>query len=290
MLRLLTMSALAAFILAACAPKDAAPATGDPLAAAESAPPVPPEGFQLSYKLESENYSVASEIDPAILAFNPALAYRLWTQSKQQLEDLGASADEGRVMADEDAAVSGEDSWFMGYTLEIRHEVTGTFEDVISIRDTVSTYTGGAHPNYFLAGGIYPKDKTAPFSLSAFVNDQAAFNDLVIRALTAEKIARGVAGADSAAVEAELREMLVPSPDDLETYKGNFVFEPSTQPGKVGGITVMFSPYDVGSYAEGAYSVTLPASALTPILTETWAPRFGGEPVVEEDAPASEEE
>ena len=45
----------------------------------------------------------------------------------------------------------------------------------------------------------------------------------------------------------------------------------------------MFSPYDVGSYAEGAYTVTLPAASLTPILTETWKSRFGGEPLVEDD-------
>ena len=53
----------------------------------------------------------------------------------------------------------------------------------------------------------------------------------------------------------------------------------------------MFSPYDIGSYAEGAYEVTLPAIDLTPILTEAWGPRFGGEPVieevVEEEQPAS---
>ncbi len=283
MIRLLTTVAAAALILAACTPNAAAPEAEDAVAEAAAAPASAPDSFQLSYKLESGNYMVESEIDPSILAFDPPLAWRLWEASKQQLDDLGASADEGRKMADEDAAATGAESWFMNYSLEIRHEVTGTFDDIISVRDTVSTFTGGAHPNYFLAGGIYRKNETTPLPLTTFITDQAAFNDLVIKGLAAEKIARGIEEAGSAAVEAGLRELLVPSPEDPEIYRSNFVFEGSTEPGKIGGITVMFSPYDVGSYAEGAYSVTLPAAILTPILTETWKGRFGGEPLVEAD-------
>jgi len=284
MIRLLTTISAAALTLTACTPTAAAPAAEEVVAERPAAvAPSAPDGFQLSYKLESENYAVESEIDPAILAFDPALAWRLWETSKEQLEDLGASADEGRAMADEDAAATGETSWFMNYSLEIRHDVTGTFDDIISVRDTVSTFTGGAHPNYFLAGGIYRKNEATPLALTTFVTDQAAFSDLVIKGLAAEKIARGLAEAGSASIEAELRELLVPSPEDPEIYRSNFVFEASTVPGKIGGITVMFSPYDVGSYAEGAYTVTLPAASLTPMLTETWKSRFGGEPLVEDD-------
>lgn len=289
MIRLLTTVAAATLTLAACTPNAAAPEAEGAVAEAAVAPASAPDGFQLSYKLESGNYMVESEIDPAILAFDPPLAWRLWEASKQQLDDLGASADEGRKMADEDAAATGETSWFMNYSLEIRHEVTGTFDDIISVRDTVSTFTGGAHPNYFLAGGIYRKNEATPLPLTTFITDQAAFNDLVIKGLAAEKIARGIEEAGSAAVEAGLRELLVPSPEDPEIYSSNFVFEASTEPGKIGGITVMFSPYDVGSYAEGAYSVTLPAASLTPILTDDWKSRFGGEPVPVEGEEAPEE-
>lgn len=281
MIRLLTTIAAAALTLTACTPNAAAPAAEDVVAeTAAAVPPSAPDGFQLSYKLESANYAVESEIDPAILAFDPGLAWRLWETSREQLDDLGAAADEGRKMADEDTAATGETYWFMNYSLEIRHDVTGIFDDIISVRDTVSTFTGGAHPNYFLAGGIYRKNEATPLPLTTFVTDQAAFNDLVIKGLAAEKIARGLSEADSAAIETELRELLVASP---EIYRSNFVFEASTLPGKIGGITVMFSPYDVGSYAEGAYSVTLPAASLTPILTENWKSRFGGEPLVEAD-------
>ncbi len=289
MIRLAATASIAALLLAACTPAPAdTPAAEDAAVAAASAELAEPEDFQLSYILETENYTVQSEIDPAILAFDPPLAWRLWTQAKAQLDDLGQSADEGRSMADADTAASGEDSWFRGYSLEITHKVTGVFDDIISVSDFVGTDTGGAHPNYFLAGAIHRKGETEPLPLSTFITDEVAFNGLVIKALVEEKLARGFTE-DRAVIEAGLRELLVPPTDVPEAYQGSFVFEPSTEPGKVGGITVMFSPYDIGSYAEGSYEVTLPASELTPILTEAWLPRFGGEPVIAEEPVSAEQ-
>ncbi len=289
MIRLLAASSVAALILSACAPETAKPGpsaeTGEETSAdtagIETAPPVAPEGFELAHKVESENYTVQSEIDPAILEFDPALAWRLWTDAKGQLDDLAASADEGRQMADEDAAATGTKSWFRGYTLEITHKATGVFGDVISVSDMVSTYTGGAHPNYFLAGGIYRKGETGALPLSTFIADAPAFNELAVKALVAEKQERGHTD-DPAIIESSLRDVLAPSADIPNIYEGRFVFEPSTETGKVGGISVMFSPYDIGSYAEGAYYATIPAADLAPILTETWTGRFGGEPLLEE--------
>ncbi|MFN7165228.1 MAG: hypothetical protein ACK4P2_10470, partial [Hyphomonas sp.] len=189
MIRLLAAAPLAALMLAACTPEAAGTgAAEDPAVTAAGAELAEPEDFQLSYTLESENYTVQSEIDPTILAFDPPLAWRLWTQAKAELDDLGHSADEGRRMADEDAASTGEASWFNGYSLEITHKATGVFDDVISVSDFVSTYTGGAHPNYFLAGAIHRKGDTKPLPLSTFITDEAAFNDRVIKALVEEKL------------------------------------------------------------------------------------------------------
>jgi hypothetical protein len=289
--RLATVSA-AALMLAACTPEAAETgADGSAIAetaSAEAAPPGAPEDFQTAYILESENYTVQLDIDPVILEFDPALAYRLFSYGKTSLDELGVSADEARKMADDDAATAGGESWFMGYTLEIAHKATGVFDDVISVSDTVATFTGGAHPNYFLGGGIYRKGEADALPLSTFIADPVAFNDLAIKALVAEKLERGYTDTP-AAIEASLRELLAPTPEAPDIYKGRFVFEPSTETGKISGLSLMFSPYDIGSYAEGAYYATLPAADLAPILTEAWAPRFGGEPIVEEEEPASEE-
>lgn len=291
MIRLLSTVSLAALMLAACTPEAAEPAAVDAVAetaSADAAPPVAPEGFQTAYSLESETYAVQLDIDPAILAFDPALAYRLWSYGKNSLDELAASADEASKMAAEDAAASGEKSWFMGYTLEIAHKATGIFDDVISVSDTVSTYTGGAHPNYFLGGGVYRKGETDALPLSTFIADPAAFGGLAIKALAVEKQARGYAD-EPATIESSLEELLAPTTDAPDVYKGRFIFAPSSEAGKIGGITLVFSPYDIGSYAEGAYEVTLPASDLAPLLTPDWAARFGGEPVVGEEETLTDE-
>lgn len=292
MIRLLAAVSAAALMLAACTADEPVSETADPsaqTASAEPAAPQPPEGFELSTVRETENYRGTAEIDPAILAFDPALAYRLWGYADEQLDQLATDAEEGRRMADEDAAETGNTSWFMGYTLDITHKSTLVLEDVISVSDFTGTYTGGAHPNYFLGGGVYRKGEEGSLPLSTFVSDGSAFNDLVIRALADERIERGFEPAERAYVEAGLRELLAPSTEVPDVYAGRFLLAASTEAGKAGGITVVFSPYDIGSYAEGSYQVTVPGGDLAPILTEAWAPHFGGAPLVEEEAPAAEE-
>jgi len=292
MIRLLAAASLATLILAACTPETAGTAAAmDPAVdvAGAVAAPSAPEGFELSTTLKSDNYEATAEIDPAILAFDPALAWRLWGHARAELDALAASADEGRKMADENAAETGSTSWFMGYTLDITHKATGVFDDVISVSDFVGTYTGGAHPNYFLGGGVYRQGEEGALALSTFIADPAAFNELVIKALVEEKIEHGFEPSETASIESSLREILVPSAEIPEVYAGRFVLEPSTETGKAGGISVMFSPYDIGSYAEGSYYATIAAADLAPILTEAWSGRFGGLPVVEEDEPVSEE-
>lgn len=286
MIRLLAAVSASALLLAACAEpveSDISAEAKADIASAVAAAPVAPEGFELSTSRETDDYTVTAEIDPAILAFDPALAYRLWSQADEQLKQLAVSAEEGRRMADEDAAETGNTSWFMGYTLDITHKATLVLEDVISVSDFTGTYTGGAHPNYFLGGAIYRKGETEALPLSTFITDTEAFNELVVKALVEEKIARGYEPAESATVETSLRELLVPSAEIPDIYAHNVLLAASTEPGKAGGLTVVFSPYDIGSYAEGSYEVTIPADALAPILTESWAGRFGGLPLVEED-------
>jgi hypothetical protein len=292
MIRLLAAVSAAALMLAACTADEPVSEAADPAAetaSAEPAAPQPPEGFELSTVRETESYKGTAEIDPAILAFDPALAYRLWSYADEQLDQLATDAEEGRRMADEDAAETGNTSWFMGYTLDITHKSTLVLEDVISVSDFTGTYTGGAHPNYFLGGGVYRKGEEGSLPLSTFVSDASAFNDLVIRALADERIERGFEPAERSYVEAGLRELLAPSTEVPDVYAGRFLLAASTEAGKAGGITVVFSPYDIGSYAEGSYEVTVPAGDLAPILTEAWAPRFGGEPVVEEEEPVTEQ-
>lgn len=292
--RLLASASLAVLTLAACTPEAATPdpatvtAEGDDTVQPAMAGDMPGD-FQLSYELQSENYAVTSEIDPAILAFDPVLANQLWKDAKQALDSLAQQAGEDKVAADTMAAETGDPSWFMGYTLDFSYKAGAVLDDVIGVTESVGTYTGGAHPNYFLGGFNYRKGETEPLPLSTFIADETAFHEQVIRGLVAQKLERGIEVSETAAIEAGLREILVPTEEVPDVFAGRFVLEASTEAGKAGGISVLFSPYDVGSYAEGAYTVTLTAAELAPLLNETWAGRFGGEPVVGEEAPVTEE-
>ena len=236
--------------------------------------------FQLSFKRESGRYAFTSEIDPAILEFDPELADQLWRETKQALESFARQADEAAVAADSLAAETGGSPWFTLFTFDVSYKAGPVLEDVIAVRKTVSSFTGGAHPNLFLSGFNYRKGENIPLQLSTFIADEPAFHALVIKDLFGQRLERGFEAFDIASVEAGQSETLVPTEEIEDAYSGRFVLEASTDTGKLGGISVLFSPYAVGAYAEGAYTVTLTAEELIPILAETWAGRFSGEPLI----------
>ena len=61
---------------------------------------------------------------------------------------------------------------------------------------------------------------------------------------------------------------------------------PSTEPGKSSGLTFHYSPYAVGSYAEGEYIAFVPWEKLKPYLSPEGVRIFGGaRPKDDEDRP-----
>ncbi len=249
-----------------------------------------PRDFQLSFKRDSGRYAFTSEIDPAVLEFDRELAIQLWKQAKQAHESFARLADEDTIAADSLAAEPGGLPLFTLYTFDLSYSAGAVLEDVIAVTETVSSFTGGAHPNLFIRGFNYRKGEIIPLQLSTFIADEPAFHGLVIKDLFGQRVERGFEEFEIASIDAGLGGALIPSEEVEEVYSGRFVLEASTDAGKLGGISVLFSPYDVGSYAEGTYTVTLTADELIPILTETWAGRFGGEPLFTQDAPVSEQQ
>jgi hypothetical protein len=63
---------------------------------------------------------------------------------------------------------------------------------------------------------------------------------------------------------------------DLKTM-GAPSLVPSTVAGKAAGLLFHFSHYDVGAYAEGAYTAYLPWEQLEPFLADKARVLFGGE-------------
>ena len=89
----------------------------------------------------------------------------------------------------------------------------------------------------------------------------------VIASLKAEKKKRGAEGLDASTIEAIEPKLLKIGPVSLA---------PSTEQGKSSGLTFHYSPYAVGSYAEGEYMAFVPWEKLKPFLTPEGIRIFGG--------------
>lgn len=287
MLRLIATASVAAFLLAACSPETGAPQDNpeaeQSLGGDDGVEPAMafdmPGDFRLSYSQESGAATVSSELDPAILAFDPQLAYSLWKDAKSSLDEMMTQAAGDETMAAEESAASGDPSWFRPYTMEISSKATLVLDDLISIEHFIAQYTGGAHGNYFMGGGIYRKGETEPVKLAEIIADEAGFRALVVKGLVEEKISRGWEESERAVISSELGELLTPTADYPDIFDGKAVLQGSDTAGKIGGIVVIFSPYDVGSFAEGSYEVLISAADLQPVLTPAWKDRFDGAPL-----------
>lgn len=287
MLRLIASASVAVLLLVACSPETGAPQDNpeaeQSLGGDDGVEPAKtfdmPGDFQLSYSQKSDAASVSSELDPAILVFDPQLAYSLWKDAKSSLDEMMAQAAGDQTMAADDAAASGDPSWFRPYTMEISSKATLVLDDLISVEHFIAQYTGGAHGNYFMGGGIYRKGETEPMKLAEMIADEAGFRALVVKGLVAEKIRRGWEESERAVISSELGELLTPTADYPDVFEGKVVLQGSDAEGLIGGVVVIFSPYDVGSFAEGSYEVLIPAADLQPVLAPAWKDRFGGAPL-----------
>jgi hypothetical protein len=218
-------------------------------------------------------YGIDAQIDPAIAAFDPALALELAQEYAQATSNFAASAEEDKAFAEEQRA-KGEEVWWAGYSYDSAYTATAQVGDVISIVRTLSVFTGGAHPNHDQGGLVMYRGGDTPVKIGHFVADKAGFAARIKKGLVDEKIARGYDPAERSTIEGEVNDIL--AGDD--GWMDNYVLDASDQKGKFGGITVLFSHYQVGSYAEGAYDIQVPASELAAFLKAEKKALFGGTP------------
>jgi hypothetical protein len=240
----------------------------------EFALPDEPGKLRTEFKAETDAFTVNGTIDPRIAAFDVAIAdqyMRTIAQSASNFAEMGKTA-----KAEADAAkAAGEASWFPSpYDLQTHFAAASQAGNLISIYGTQYMYTGGAHGNSVLSGETFQKGGDVPESIDAFISDRAALTALVVEGIASAKIERGYEETE----RGEVTRMASESLAGTENWTDNFVLNASTLPGKFGGLTILFSPYEIGSYAEGSYEITIPASKLAPMLTADRAGLFGGEP------------
>ena len=207
--------------------------------------------------------------DEALFAKAPAIAMDIVEDAQIRIDAMGQDAQDYQK-ADPD--------FFKPYVVKIDWSVVAEAGDVMSLEGFVFTYTAGAHGNYFTDARLYDSLTGERIRLSEFFNEpQASVQDHINRVwigVAEQKILKAGGRGNLNALAGEAQELV--SPDMVLAALVSFA--PSTEPGKFGGYTVHFAPYEIGSYAEGSYHVTVPQSVFHHRLKPRYANLFGGEP------------
>jgi Deacetylase PdaC len=220
----------------------------------------------------------ASVFLDATIKADPALAANSLAEGKAWAEKNRADADKERKSEPE---LFRNGPW----TRERKYETRSVVDDrYVSIIRNDYEYTGGAHPNSSSDTILWDRSAGKRISIRPFFTETAdngptlkAMRLGVIASLKAEKNERGVEDTDAGAIEAIEPKLLKIGPVSLA---------PSTEQGKSSGLTFHYSPYAVGSYAEGGYVAFVPWETLKRYLTPEGARIFGGaRPKGDEAAP-----
>jgi hypothetical protein len=220
----------------------------------------------------------ASVILDTTIKADPALAANSLAEGKTWAAKNSTDAEKERKS---DPELFRNGPWTMERKYETRSVVDGRY---VSIVRADYENTGGAHPNSSSDTILWDRSAGKRISIRPFFTETAdngptlkAMRQGVIASLEAEKKKRGVDGTDASAIEAIEPKLLKIGPVSLA---------PSTEEGKSSGLTFHYSPYAVGSYAEGEYIAFVPWETLKPYLTPEGIRIFGGaRPKGDEDRP-----
>jgi hypothetical protein len=202
----------------------------------------------------------------------PALYENLFAEGKRELDKWRASAESDRKTSPEEFKDGRRYAFDRSYT---RRSAIGRY---VSIERFDYLNSGGAHPNSLLDTILWDTNAKKRISIRPFFKETAPGGPTLTRlakeiraALAVEKKARGADDIDPTAdtglgnVKADLTKM------------GAVALVPSTEAGKSAGMVFTFSPYAVGSYAEGPYTAYVPWAAFKDDLSGEGAALFGGE-------------
>jgi hypothetical protein len=145
----------------------------------------------------------------------------------------------------------------------------------VSVIRSDDSFTGGAHPNHESDTLLWDRQAGKMISIRPFFTELAdngpamtAIRNAVVTDLKIEKKKKDPDNPDMTAVDALEPKLLKIGPVSLA---------PSTMLGKSAGLSFTYSPYVVGSYAEGEYGAFVPWTVLKPYLSAEGTAIFGGE-------------
>ncbi|MFB0613543.1 DUF4163 domain-containing protein [Aurantiacibacter poecillastricola] len=180
-----------------------------------------------------------------------------WLDSRLERERnrLAARAEEGRNEARDNGFP------FNAYSSETAWEVVADLPDWLSMSAELSSYSGGAHPNYGFDTIVWNKERGAAMEPIAFFTSpqalDAAIGQKLCDALNAERAKRrgeAVPEGSDDTFDTCIK------PDETNLLLG------STNGQSFNRIGIQIAPYLAGPYAEGSYEFTFP---VTPEVLET---------------------
>lgn len=164
------------------------------------------------------------------------------------------------------------------WALEREYEAASVIGRYVSVLRSDYLNTGGAHPNTEIDTILWDGAQNKRVSIRPLFAETAddgktmtALAALLHEAIKAEKKKRGVP------------QELIDDPQWLKEIEpkllalGPVTLTPSTETGKSAGLTFHYSPYAVGPYVEGTYTIALRWQDFAPHLSDEGRALFGGE-------------
>ena len=173
------------------------------------------------------------------------------------------------------------------YRLDLEFTIARRTSDFLGVSASGSSYTGGAHPQPLIASfNLHTSDGKVVSLADLFGDANAAYKVL------SEETRRQLEGR----AEAELRDS-IPAKDRADALKSmRDWIERGTEPkpenfsvflvdgidAKAIGLTLIFPPYQVASYADGAQQIEVPAKVFYDLLKPEYRDAF----IIDAEAPA----
>ncbi len=195
------------------------------------------------FKIKQGNFSEAEWSYPKLISQNEVIQKitgKLSERMKPALQEYQKDAKEGFMS---DVITS---TWLFTYDYSIEYYS----QELISFTGLVYSYTGGAHGNTYFVSSNYAvsNEESRLLKLADLFKKDSGYvkvlSDLIIKDLKRQKAGWVVAGEIKSLKEDEI---------------GPFALSPA-------GIQFAFAPYAVGSYAEGAYFVTINYESISSVI------------------------
>lgn len=224
---------------------------------------------------ETETLFARASFPSGLWKLAPELDSQLREDAQTEFEQMQASAS---------YEYSEDPDYFRAYGIIIDWTLLAHSGDLVSLAGLHSYDAGGAHPNYQLSGLIYNNASQVPVHVLDLFQEEDQAQALLLKAARGdilvqktERYRDNEVPTDGLAEEVE--DLIADSGAALSAA----ALAPSEKVGQFGGLYVYFSPYELGAYAEGAYTATVSQAVFRDLLKPEFADLFSGEPILKTD-------